>query len=320
MNIEFLEAIEEMARTRGIDRELAYEAMEKGIAEAHREEFGGETLPQVRIDRRSGEVYVNGQKFDLANLGRISTRKAEELFRKEILRRRRESLYEMYANRVGEILNGYVHRFTRERDRDQWNVWINLGELEAFLPAEERLPTERYEPGTRLRTYLYKVEKTQGDPKLYVSRAHPDFVAKLLALEVPELEQGMLEVVKVARLPGVKSKVLVRGVDPRIDPVGSCIGPGGSRIRAVSRELSGEKVDIVRWSEDLRQVLRGALAPASTLDIEIDEHAKKAVVTVPEHEISLAIGREGYNVELAAKLTGYAITVRKPSGETSKSR
>ncbi len=313
MNIEFLEAIEEMARARGIDRELAYEAMEKGIAAAHQAEFGGD-LPEVRIDRRSGDVYVNGQKFDLAKLGRISTRKAEEFFRREVLRRRREALYEMYSARVGEILNGFVHRF---EGRD---VWINLGEVEALLPEEERVPTERYEPGKRLRAYLYRVEKTQGDPRLYVSRAHPDFVAKLLALEVPELEQGMLEVVKVARKPGVKSKVLVRGVDPRIDPVGSCIGPGGSRIRAVSKELAGEKVDIVRWSEDVRQLIRGALAPASALEIEVDEKEKKAVVTVPEHEMSLAIGREGHNVELASKLTGYAITIRTPSGEQAKAR
>ncbi|MCR4391629.1 MAG: transcription termination factor NusA [Candidatus Acetothermia bacterium] len=312
MNIDFLEALEEMARARGIDREVAYEAMEKGIAAAYQAEFGGDEPPEVRIDRRSGDVYVNGTRFDLGKLGRIATRRAEEFFRREILRRRRETLYEMYSSRIGEILNGFVHRF---EGRD---VWINLGEAEALLPDEERIPSERYIPGRRLRAYLYKVEKTQGDPKIYVSRAHPQFVAKLLALEVPELEQGMLEVVQVARVAGVRSKVLVRGVDPRIDPVGSCIGAGGSRIRAISRELSGEKVDIVRWTEDVRQVIRGALAPASALEVELDGAAKKAVVTVPANEVSLAIGRDGHNVELAAKLTGYDITIRTPSGEESK--
>ncbi len=315
MNIEFLEAIEEMARARGIDREVAFAAMEKAIAAAHQAKFGGDELPEVKIDRRSGEVYVDGSRFDLVKqLGRIESRRAEDFFRREILRHRRESLYEMYASRIGEILNGFVHRF---EGRD---VWINLGEVEAILPSEERMPTERYVPGRRLRAYLYQVERTQGDPRVYVSRAHPDFVAKLLALEVPELEQGMLEVVKVARVAGVKSKVLVRGVDPRIDPVGSCIGPGGSRIRAVSRELSGEKVDIVRWNEDVRQMIRGALAPASTLEMELDEPSKEAVVTVPGNEISLAIGRDGHNVELAAKLTGYAITIRTPSGEEARAR
>ncbi len=315
MNIEFLEAIEEMARARGIDREVAFTVMEKAIAAAHHAKFGGEAPPQVTIDRRSGDIYVNGKPFDLVReLGRIESRRAEDFFRREILRHRREGLYEMYASRVGEILNGFVHRF---EGRD---VWINLGEVEAILPGEERLPTERYVPGRRLRTYLYRVEKTQGDPRIYVSRAHPDFVARLLALEVPELEGGMIEVVKVARLAGVKSKVLVRGVDPRIDPVGSCIGPGGSRIRAVSRELSGEKVDIVRWNEDVRQVIRGALAPASTLEVELDEAARTAVVTVPGTDVSLAIGRDGHNVELAAKLTGYAITIRSPSGERAQAR
>jgi len=315
MNIEFLEAIDEMARARGIDREVAFSAMEKAIAAAHQARFGGDEPPPVEIDRRSGDVRVSGKKFDLVKqLGRIESRRAEDFFRREILRHRREGLYEMYASRIGEILHGFVHRF---EGRD---VWINLGEVEALLPSEERMPTERYVPGRRLRTYLYQVDRTQGDPRIYVSRAHPDFVSRLLALEVPELEQAMLEVVKVARAAGVKSKVLVRGVDPRIDPVGSCIGPGGSRIRAVSRELSGEKVDIVRWNEDVRQVIRAALAPASTLEIEVDEPGRAAMVTVPGSDISLAIGRDGHNVELAAKLTGYAITIRTPSGERAQAR
>lgn len=311
MNIEFLEALEEMARERGIDREAAYEAMEKGIAAAYLVEFGGTESPEVKIDRRSGDVYVNGKKFDLSRLGRIATRRAEDHFRREILRRHREALYELYASRIGEILNGYVHRF---EGRD---VWINLGEIGAILPAEERIPTERYIPGRPLRTYLYRVEKTSGDPKLYVSRAHPEFLAKLLALEVPELEQGMMEVVKVVRVPGVRAKVLVRGLDPRIDPVGSCIGPGGSRIRAVSRELAKEKIDVIKFSEDPREVIRAALAPARVLEAEIDEAGKKAIVVVSPHEVSLAIGQDGHNVGLAARLTGYDITIRTP-GEESK--
>lgn len=312
MNIEFLEALEEMARERGIDREAAYEAMEMGIAAAYLVEFGATEPPEVKIDRRSGDVYVNGQKFDLAKLGRIATRRAEEYFRREILRRRREALYEMYAARVGEILNGTVQRF---EGRD---VWINLGDLEALMPAEERIPSERYLPGHRVRAYLYKVEKTQGEPKVFLSRAHPDFLAKLLSIEVPELEQGMMEIVKVVRVPGVRAKVLVRGLDPRIDPVGSCIGPGGSRVRAVSRELAGEKIDVIKFSEDVREVIKAALAPASVLEVELDEEGKKATVVVPEHEVSLAIGREGHNVGLAARLTGYDITVRTPAHEESK--
>lgn len=312
MNIEFLEALEEMARERGIDREAAYEAMEKGIAAAYLAEFGGTEPPVVKIDRRSGDVYVNGQKFDLSKLGRVATRRAEEFFRREIMRRRREALYEMYAARVGEIINGTVHRF---EGRD---VWINLGDLEAIMPADERIPSERYIPGNRIKAYLYKVEKTQGDPKVFLSRAHPAFLAKLLAIEVPEIEQGMMEIVKVVRVPGVRAKVLVRGLDPRIDPVGSCIGPGGSRVRAVSRELAGEKIDVIKFSEDVREVIKAALAPASVLEVELDEKGKKATVVVPEHEVSLAIGREGHNVSLAARLIGYDLTIHTPSGEESK--
>ncbi|HEC63576.1 MAG TPA: transcription termination factor NusA [Candidatus Acetothermia bacterium] len=311
MNIDFLEALEEMARERGIDREAAYEAMEKGIAAAYLAEYGGEEPPEVHIDRRSGEIYVNGKPFDLARLGRIATRKAENVFRQEILRRRREVLYEMYSARIGEIINGSVHRFEGR------NVWLNLGEAEALLPESERIPGERYIPGRRLRAYLYQVEKTQGDPRIYVSRAHPQFVAKLLELEVPEIEQGLLEVVRVARAPGVRAKVLMRALDPRIDPVGTCVGAGGVRIRAVSRELAGEKVDIVRWSEDPVELIKGSLAPATVLDVQVDEGEKRALVTVPKAELSLAIGRDGHNVALAAKLTGYDLEIRSPSGEDS---
>jgi N utilization substance protein A len=309
MNIDFIEALEEMARQRGIDREAAYEAMEKGVAAAWLAEFGGDEPPEVHIDRRSGDIYVNGKPFNLSQLGRIATRKAENVFRQEILRRRREALYEMYAARIGEVVTGSVHRFEGR------NVWVNLGEVEALLPEDERIPGERYLVGRRIKGYIYQVEKTQGDPRIYLSRAHPQFVAKLLELEVPEIEQGLLEVVKVARVPGVRSKVLVRGLDPRIDPVGTCVGAGGVRIRAVSRELAGEKIDVIRWSEDIRDVIKASLAPASVLALELDQEERKAIVTVPPSEMSLAIGRNGVNAELAAKVTGYDIEIRSPEGE-----
>ncbi len=308
MNIDFLEALEEMARERGIDREAAYVAMEKGIAAAYLLEYGT-TPEEVSINRASGDVIVDGKRLSWASLGRIATRRAEEVFRQEILRYRREALYDMYAARIGELLNGSVHRFEGR------SVWINLGEAEAYMPESERIPGERYVPGRRLRAYLYDVEKTQGDPRIYVSRAHPQFIARLLGLEVPEIEQGLLEVVDVARIPGVRSKVLVRALDPRIDPVGTCVGAGGSRIRAVSRELSGEKVDIIRWSEDIRDVIRGCLAPASVRSIELDKEERTAVVVVPVSEISLAIGRDGQSAELAAKLSGYRVQIRTPSGD-----
>ncbi|MGY4707769.1 transcription termination factor NusA [Candidatus Bipolaricaulota sp. J31] len=303
MNVDFLEALEEMARERGIEREVAYAAMEKGLAAAYVAEFGGDP-PEVVIDRKSGDIYVNGEKFDISRLGRIAMRRAQEVFRQEVLRYRRQMLYDMYASRIGEIVTGTVHRFEGR------NVWINLGEAEALLPEKERIPGERYIMGRKIRAYLYRVEKTQGDPRIYVSRAHPDFVVKLLELEVPELEQGLLEVVRVAREPGVRTKLLVRALDPRIDPVGTCIGAGGVRIRMVTRELSGEKVDIIRFSEDPREVIKGALSPASVLTVEIDEVEKKAVVRVPEKDVPQAIGKDGHNVRLAAQLSGYDIEIQ----------
>jgi N utilization substance protein A len=303
MNVDFLEALEEMARERGIEREVAYSAMEKGLAAAYAAEFGG-SPPEVKIDRKSGDIYVNGEKFDISRLGRIAMRRAQEVFRQEVLRYRRQMLYDMYASRIGEIVTGTVHRFEGR------NVWINLGEAEALLPEKERIPGERYIMGRKIRAYLYRVEKTQGDPRIYVSRAHPDFVVKLLELEVPELEQGLLEVVRVAREPGVRTKLLVRALDPRIDPVGTCIGAGGVRIRMVTRELSGEKVDIIRFNEDPREVIKGALSPASVLSVEVDETEKKALVRVPEKDVPQAIGKDGHNVRLAAQLSGYDIEIQ----------
>lgn len=303
MNVDFLEALEEMARERGIEREVAYAAMEKGLAAAYVAEFGGEP-PEVAIDRKSGDIYINGQKFDISRLGRIAMRRAQEVFRQEVLRHRRQVLYDIYASRIGEIVTGTVHRFEGR------NVWVNLGEAEALLPERERIPGERYIIGRRIRAYLYRVEKTQGDPKIYVSRAHPEFVVKLLELEVPELEQGLLEVVKVVREPGVRTKLLVRALDPRIDPVGTCIGAGGVRIRMVTRELSGEKVDIIRFSEDPREIIKGALSPASVYSVELDETERKAIVRVPEKDLPQAIGKDGHNVKLAAQLSGYDIEIQ----------
>jgi N utilization substance protein A len=309
MNIEFIEALEEMAKEKGIAREDLYDAIRKGLAVAYQEEHQSEEAVEVVIDQNSGDIFINGERIDLGGFGRIATKRAEETIRQEIAQKRREIVYDLYIHRVGEIISGAIHRFEGK------DVWVNLGEAEALLSEAERIPGERYHAGQRLRAYLMDVEKTQGDPRILISRAHPEFVHQLLRLEVPEIEDGILHVRRIAREPGHRSKVAVESSDPNVDPVGTCVGAGGARVRVVTRELSGEKIDLVRWSENVEQLLKNSLEPASVISVELDEDTKSAKVRVPDDELSLAIGKGGQNVRLTAKLIGYDIEVTSPREE-----
>lgn len=310
MNIEFLEAMEELAKNEGIERDVLYDAVNQGIKAAYMEEYGETEQLDVEIDRNSGDILIKMadkvEEFDLRELGRIATRKAEDTIHQEILRYRRDMIFERYQTRVGEIINGSVHRF------EGGSVWINLGQAEALLPEKERIPGERYQVGATLRAYLFNVEKTGGDPRLMVSRAHPGFVESLLAIEVPELERGLLKIEAIAREPGVRTKVAIRSLSPDIDPVGTCVGPGGTRIKGIVRELHGEKVDVVRWSEDLNQLIENSLAPSTVIRINLNKEEQYAQVVVRDDELSLAIGKGGQNVRLTAKLTGFQIDVTSP--------
>ena len=311
MNIEFIEALEEMAKDKGIAREDLYEAIRLGLSAAYQAEYHTDADVTVEIDQRSGDISINGKRIEIAKFGRIATKKAEETIRQEITRKRRQIVYELYINRVGEIISGSIHRFEGK------DVWVNLGEAEAILPNAERIPGERYHAGQRLRAYLVSVEETQGDPRILLSRAHREFVHQLLRLEVPEIEEGTLVVRRIAREAGRRSKVAVESLDPNVDPIGTCVGAGGARVRVVTRELSGEKIDLIRWSDSLEQLLKNSLEPASVLSVELDEKTHNAKVLVPDDELSLAIGKGGQNVRLTAKLVGYDIEVTRPSEEAS---
>lgn len=311
MNIEFIEALEEMAKDKGIAREDLYEAIRLGLSAAYQAEYHTDADVTVEIDQRSGDISINGKRIEIAKFGRIATKKAEETIRQEITRKRRQIVYELYINRVGEIISGSIHRFEGK------DVWVNLGEAEAILPNAERIPGERYHAGQRLRAYLVSVEETQGDPRILLSRAHREFVHQLLRLEVPEIEEGTLVVRRIAREAGRRSKVAVESLDPNVDPIGTCVGAGGARVRVVTRELSGEKIDLIRWSDSLEQLLKNSLEPASVLSVELDEKTHNAKVLVPDDELSLAIGKGGQNVRLTAKLVGYDIEVTSPSEEAS---
>ncbi|TFH10394.1 MAG: transcription termination factor NusA [Candidatus Atribacteria bacterium] len=311
MNIEFIEALEEMAKEKGIPREDLYDAIRKGLAVAYVEEHGEQDEIKVDIDTHSGDIHINGDRIELAKFGRIATKKAEETIRQEIVQRRREIIYNLYVNRVGEIISGSIHRFEGK------DVWVNLGEAEAILPESERIPGERYHAGQRLRSYIVSVEETQGDPRILLSRSVPQFVEQLLRLEVPEIDEGVLIVRKIAREAGRRSKVAVESLDRNVDPIGTCVGAGGARVRVVTRELSGEKIDLIRWSEDTVQLLKNGLEPASVISVELDEANRSAKVLVPNDELSLAIGKGGQNVRLSAKLVGYDVRVSSPEEEAA---
>lgn len=311
MNVEFLEALEEMAKEEGIERDELYEVVAAGLETAYRIEHAEVDEVEVQIDRNSGDIKIiaDGEQMeiDISDFGRIATRRAEETIRQEIIRRRREIIYERYSAKVGELISGAVHRF------EGGNVWLNLGKAEALLAEEERIPGERYRPGEQLRAYLFRVEQTGGDPRVLISRAHPKFVERLLELEVPEIEQGLVKIEAVAREPGVRAKVAVSSRAPEIEPVGTCVGSSGARVRAVVRELNGEKIDVIRWTPDARELIKSCLEPAKVLEMEVDGERRAARVIVPDDELSLAIGKGGQNVRLAAKLSGYDIEVTSPS-------
>lgn len=309
MNIEFIEALEDMAKDKGIERDELYEMVEVGLQAAYQEEYDTDKDVDVDIDQNSGDIFIEGEQIQLGQFGRIASKKAEDVIRQLIREKQNELMYETYMKRKGELVNGSIHRFEGS------DVWLNLGEVEALLPGSERIPGERYQQGDSLRAYLYRVEKKSGGLLIRVSRSMKEFVAKLMELEVPEIEDGLLEIVKIAREPGKRSKVAVQSLDEQIDPVGTCVGAGGSRVKEITEELNGEKIDVIRWSDDRELLIRNSLEPASVLSIEFNENDRGeeiARVMVPKDDLAYAIGQNGQNVRLTVDLVGCDIDVRSP--------
>ena len=312
MNIEFIEALEDMAKDRGIERDELYEMVEKGLQEAYKEQYDTTRDVDVEIDQNSGDIFVNGEQIELGQFGRIASKKAEDVIRQLIKEKQNELVYESYAKRKGEVVNGSIHRFEGS------DVWLNLGEVEGLLPGSERIPGERYQQGDSLRAYLYFVEKKPGGLLVRVSRAKKEFVAKLMEIEIPEIEDELLEIVDIAREPGKRSKVAVRSLDDQIDPVGTCVGAGGSRVKEITDELNGEKIDVIHWSDDRERLIRNSLEPASVLSVEFSENDRGdevARVLVPKDDLAYAIGQNGQNVRLTVELADCDIDVRSPESE-----
>ncbi len=329
MDGEFIEALEQLQKEKDISMASLLQTVEAAMSSAYRKHYGTQEDVRIEIDpsarrvrmfaRRAlvplgpeGElpevlpedVEYEEHEIDTGEFGRIAAQTAKQVVMQRIREAEREMVFDEYSARLGEAVTGEVQR------RDGRNVYVALGRVEAVLPSYEQIPGESYRFGQRLKVYVLEVKRTTKGPQIHVSRTHPSLVTRLFELEVPEVYEGVVEIKSVAREPGARSKVAVWSNDPQVDPVGACVGHRGARVQAIVDELRGEKVDIVRYNEDTCQYLKAALSPARVKDVVLHEDSHAATVIAPDDQLSLAIGRRGQNVRLAAQLTGWKIDIR----------
>ncbi len=341
MNAEFMQAFEQLGKEKGIAPEILFDAIEAALISAYKRNFGSAQNVMVSLDRLTGEIHVYARKnvveevtdsrleMSLAeaksidprygledivevevtpkDFGRIAAQTAKQVVVQRIREAERGIIYEEFSNRESDILTGIVQRM------EQKNVFIDLGKAEAILAPSEQIAGETYRHGDRLKTYIIEVKKTTKGPQILVSRTHPGLLKRLFELEVPEIHDGVVEIKSVAREPGLRSKIAVHSRDENVDPVGSCVGHKGMRVQTIVNELKGEKIDIVKWSVDPAKYISNALSPAKVVSVEVNEAEKISKVIVPDYQLSLAIGKEGQNARLAAKLTGWKIDIKSES-------
>ena len=274
------------------------------VKEVHDKETEISLEEAKELDSKCGLEDCIGTKMDISALGRIAAQSARQVILQKMKTAERDLIYEEFKDRKGEIVNGIIQRYERGK------VIINLGRTEAMLPISEQISSESYRRGDRIRAYIIEVKDTQREHQIVLSRTHPDFLIKLFELEVPEISDGIVQIMGVSREPGSRSKVAVSSRESDVDPVGACVGMRGSRVQAVVQELRGEKIDIVPWSPDPAKYIYNALAPAECSRVIVDDSNLSLEVVVPDDQLSLAIGRQGQNVRLAAKLMGWRIDVR----------
>ncbi|MDO4553275.1 MAG: transcription termination factor NusA [Bacillota bacterium] len=338
MNREFIEALEDLEYEKEISKDLLIEAIESALVSAYKKNYGTSQNVRVNIDKESGDIDVFRQKeiveevldpfvevsleeaqsydpaYELGDIveyqvtprdfGRIAAQTAKQVVVQRIREAERGMIYDDYINRQGDIITGMIHRISNE------TVFINIGRTEGILAANEQVRGERYVVNTRLKVYIMDVKKTTKGPQVYLSRSHPGLVKRLFELEVPEIQEGIVEIRSIAREAGSRTKIAVYTADESVDPVGSCVGARGSRVQAVVDELFGEKIDIINWSEDPQELISSALSPAKVEAVIPAEEGRAATVVVPDYQLSLAIGREGQNVRLAAKLCNWKIDIK----------
>ena len=341
MSGELLTILDSLGREKGIEREVLMRAVEAAVLSASRKTLESTPKARVSMDATSGQIKVFSRKkvvekvenssleialaeakeIDAAleegdecevevtpqNFGRIAAQAARQVIMQKIREAERANIYQEFEERQGEIIAGIVEKF------EQGNVIVNIGKAEAVLPQRERCPGENYRQGERITAYILEVNRISHGPQIVLSRTHPALVKKLFELEIPEIHEGTVEIKSVAREPGERSKVAVATSVEKVDSVGACVGFKGNRVKAIVRELGGERVDIVRWDENPSVFVGNALSPAEIVEIKIDEKKKEANLIISDEKLSLAIGKRGQNVRLAARLTGWRINLR---GET----
>lgn len=341
MNVEFIEALKDLEKERGIDMEVLIEAIEAALISAYKKHFGSSQNVRVEINRTDGDIHVYYRKdvveevedpavqmslmeaqsydpdFEIGDVfesevtprsfGRIAAQTAKHVVVQRIREAERNMVYDQFATRKDDIVTATVLR-TEGR-----NVYIDLGKSEALLAPSEQIPRENYRQGDRLKVYILEVRKMTKGLQIMASRTHPGLLKRLFEREVPEIQDGTVEIKSVVREPGWRSKIAVHSNNENVDPVGACVGAKGMRVQSIVNELCGEKIEIIRWDEDPAIYVSNALSPAKAISVEIDEEEKFTRVVVPDYQLSLAIGKEGQNARLAARLTGWKIDIKSES-------
>ncbi|MHA0856006.1 transcription termination factor NusA [Paenibacillus sp. CMAA1364] len=338
MSMDFIEAMNELEREKGISKDILFEAIEAALISSYKRNFN--TAQNVRVDmnRNTGVIKVYARKliveevldprteislpaareinphFQLEDIseievtprdfGRIAAQTAKQVVTQRIREAERGLIYNAFVDKEEDIVTGTVQR------QDPRNVYIDLGKVEALLPLNELMPNEKFKHGERVKSYITKVENTTKGPQIMLSRTHPGLLKRLFELEVPEIFDGVVEIRSVAREAGFRSKIAVYSRNEEVDPVGSCVGPKGIRVQMIVGELRGEKIDIVRYSDNVEEYVANALSPSKVVEVEVFEAEKMARVIVPDYQLSLAIGIKGQNARLAAKLTGWKIDIK----------
>lgn len=341
MKADFIQALEEIEKGKGVSKDILIDAIEAALISAYKRNFGSSQNVEVEIDEESGEVEVYAKK-DVAedvedellqisledarnidekyqigdivnieitpkNFGRIAAQTAKQVVVQRIREAERDIIFQEFASRENEIVTGLVQRVNHK------NVLVNLGKTEGILLPAEQIEGETYKQGDRIKTYVVEVKKTTKGPQILLSRSHPGLVKRLFELEVPEIQEGIVDIFSISREAGSRTKLAVYSNDENVDPVGACVGHKGSRVRSIVDELHGEKIDIVNWSSDPSEFISNSLSPSKVIKVEINEEENNALVVVPDYQLSLAIGKEGQNARLAAKLTGWKIDIKSES-------
>jgi transcription termination/antitermination protein NusA len=347
MNRELIMVIEQLGREKGIDKEILFEALESALLSASRKSLGPADNVRIHIDRKTGEMRAYARRKVVAEVvdlkleisleeakalnpeaelddeleleqerppqdfGRIAAQTAKQVILQKVRDAEREGIYSEFAGKEGQILRGVVHRIEKR------NVILEIGKAEAILPEREQIPGERYNPGDRVRAFVLEVRRSAKGPQITLSRTHPGYLARLFETEIPEIQEGIVVVKATAREAGERAKVAVASTKRDVDPIGACVGLRGTRIQVISRELRGEKIDIIEWSHDPATFVARALSPAKVSSVTVAEETGEApaaaMVIVPDNQLSLAIGKKGQNARLAAKLTGMRIDIKSES-------